>query len=188
VDIKQASSVLSTLNPSERRVIYTTGQGIEVTATRTDKLSEHDFAVGLHIPSRDEFNPTHVRLLIDLHLKTISDNQKATNLFEAFEAVYEGMDCIPIARSFEKVRFPMQLDGADVNLLYAQLLMIEQDFNYGPGKKKSSYDPARGFLMSFIRWVASQRTQIDRIITAAVRNFPPPREFGTKQSGQLTIL
>lgn len=182
MDIEQVSSVLLTLSPNERRVIYSTTQGIEVTATRTDRLSEHDFAVGLHIPNRDEFNPTHVRLLIDLHLKAISNAKKAKALFEAFEDIYEGKDSTPIAERFKKVVFPMQLDGSDVNLLYAQLLMVEQDFNYGPGKRSTRYSPARGFLMAFIRWVASKRDQIDKIITAAVRNYPPPGQYGSNPS------
>ncbi len=181
MNIKEASEQLLKLVPAEHRVIYTDNNGIEVTATRTDKLSANDFAVGLHIPRNDEFNPTHVRLLIDLHLKATSDSDKFKLLYQGFEEVYEGNDPVPIARQFESVTFPMQLDNAGVNLLYAQLLMIEQDFNYGPGKRNTSYNPARGFLMAFIRWVASQQTQIDRIITAAVRNYPPPRQYGNKQ-------
>lgn len=56
--------------------------------------------------------------------------------------------------------------------------MIEQDFNFGPeGSKISKYDPPRGFLMSFIRWVASGEDEVDKIITNAVRNWPPPVRF-----------
>lgn len=177
MDIHEVVPVLMSLRPQEARVIYTVSPGTEVIATRTDKLSEHDFSVGLRIPGIPEFRPTHVRLLIDLHLKCLSDREKALALFEAMEATYQGEDPLPLAKQFAEVKFSMQLDGADVNLLYAQLLMVEQDFNYGPGKKHTNFDPARGFLMAFIRWIRSQEDQIDRVITAAVRNFPPPRRF-----------
>lgn len=177
MDIKAAVPILESLRPQETRVIYTVTGGIEVIATRTDKISEHDFAVGLRIPDTPEFRPTHVRLLIDLHLKCLSDPKDARVLLDAFESVYHGDDPLSVTGQFAHVKFPMQLDRADVNLLYAQLLMVEQDFNYGPGKKRSSFNPARGFLMAFIRWAGSQEDQIDKVITAAVRNYPPPRRF-----------
>lgn len=108
----------------------------------------HDFAVGLIIPGREEFFPTHVRLLFGLYLKRLSNKEDAEGLFI---------------------------------LYYSQLLMAEQDFNYGPdGCKRSNFDPPRGFLMSFIRGVASGDNEIDRIITAAVRNYPPPAKYKRK--------
>jgi len=179
VDINSAIPVLMALHPGQRRVMYKLTSGIEVTATRTDRISENDFAVGLNIPGRPEFYPTHVRLLIDLHLKSISNEKEASELLAALELVYKGDDPLPLSKKVSNLTFPMQLDGSDVNLFYAQLLMIEQDFNYGPGKKSSSFDPPRGFLMAFIRWVMSGEDQIDRVITAAVRNYPPSKRFST---------
>lgn len=171
------------LHLHERRVMYKLASGIEVTATRTDRISENDFAVGLNITGRPEFYPTHVRLLIDLHLKSTSNEKGALKILAALESVYEGDDPLLLVEKVSSLTFPMQLDGPDVNLLYAQLLMIEQDFNYGPGKKASSFDPPRGFLMAFIRWVMSGEDQIDKVITAAVRNYPPPKRFGRPSLG-----
>ena len=178
MDIVEASLVLDKLQPGERRIMYTSPKGIQVTATQTGKFSPHDFAVGLVIPGRPEFYPTHVRLLFDYYLKRLSEPQQAQKLFEAVERVYEGNAPEELAQDAGALTFPMQLDEAIVNLVYTQLLMIEQDFNFGPeGTKKSKYDPPRGFLMSFIRWVASGEDEIDKIITAAVRNYPPPARF-----------
>lgn len=178
MDIVTASLVLDKLQPGERRIMYTSPKGIQVTATQTGKFSPHDFAVGLVIPGRPEFYPTHVRLLFDYYLKRLSEPQQAQKLFEAVERVYAGNAPEELAQDVGALTFPMQLDEAIVNLAYTQLLMIEQDFNFGPeGTKESKYDPPRGFLMSFIRWVASGESEIDRIITAAVRNYPPPARF-----------
>jgi hypothetical protein len=82
----------------------------------------------------------------------------------------------------------MKLDGSDVNLFYTQLLMIEQEFNYGPGGcKEGKVDPPREFLMRFIRWVASGDEEIDKIITNAVRDWPPPVEYAKRiQCNQLS--
>ena len=178
MDIVAASFMLGRLQVGERRVVYTSPNGVQVIATQTGKFSPHDFAVGLVIPRRPEFYPTHVRLLFDYYLKRLSELQQAQKLFEAVERVYEGNDPEGLAQDVGALTFPMQLDEAIVNLVYTQLLMIEQDFNFGPeGTKKSKYDPPRGFLMSFIRWVASGENEIDRVITAAVRNYPPPARF-----------
>lgn len=187
MDIDAASFMLGKLKPGERRIIYTSPKGVQVTATQTGKFSPHDFAVGLVIPGRTEFYPTHVRLLFDYYLKRLSELQQAQKLFKTVEKVYEGNDPEELAEDVGELTFPMQLDEAIVNLVYTQLLMIEQDFNFGTeGTKKSKYDPPRGFLMSFIRWVASGENEIDKIITAAVRNYPPPTRF--KDSSKQELL
>lgn len=178
MDIAAASLVLGRLQPGEQRIMYTSPRGVQVTTTQTGKFSPHDFAVGLVIPGRPEFYPTHVRLLFDYYLKRLSELQQVRKLFEAVERVYEGYDPEELAQDVATLTFTMQLDEAIVNLVYTQLLMIEQDFNFGPeGTKESKYDPPRGFLMSFIRWVASGEDEMDKIITNAVRNWPPPVRF-----------
>ena len=72
MELKVASERLWNLRLGERLVVYVSRDGTEVTATRTDRICTHDFAVGLKIPNRAEFCPTHVRLLFDLYLKRIS--------------------------------------------------------------------------------------------------------------------
>lgn len=59
MDISSAIPLLMALRPGERRVMYKLARGIEVTATRTDHISENDFAVGLNIAGRPEFYPAH---------------------------------------------------------------------------------------------------------------------------------
>ena len=178
MDIVATSHLLAKLQLGERRIMYTSPKGVQVTATQTGKFSPHDFAVGLVIPGRPEFYPTHVRLLFDYYLKRLSEPRQVRNLFKAVERVFEGNPPEEFIQDIGTIIFPMQLDEAIVNLVYTQLLMIEQDFNFGPeGTKKSKYDPPRGYLMGFIRWVASGEDEIDKVITHAVRNYPPPVRF-----------
>lgn len=119
------------LPKNEPTIIYRTVDA-QVTATRTDKISPKDFGVGLVLGGKPDFRPTHVRLLFDLHLKRRSDPDKSKKLFYALEKVYEGEDPKKLALKLGNIRFRMQLDSAEVNLYYAQLLMIEQEFNYVP--------------------------------------------------------
>jgi hypothetical protein len=128
-----------------------------------------------------EFAPTHVRLFFDLYLKRISDEKLAKKVFLAFEKVNVGEDIGEVIKEFDfrKLRFPMELDPADVTLFYGSLLMAEQDWNYGPnGCRESKLEPPREFLMRFIRWIAQcDYGDIDRVITTAVRNRPAPKKY-----------
>jgi hypothetical protein len=180
MDMLKASEVLRHLQPGQRLEIYRGADGTIVSATRTDRICLHDFAVGLKILGRDEFYPTHIRLLFDLYLKRLSNEKDSRQLFYYLEKVYDGDDPESLAPEVLKLNFPMKLDAPDINLYYAQLLMIEQDFNYGPqGCKQSKLSPPREFLMRFIRWVASGE-EIDRIIFLAVRKFPPPQKYAKR--------
>jgi len=180
MDIEKASKILKNLTDDERKEMYKGVSGTVISAKRTNKICPHDFAVGLKIPGRDEFYPTHIRLLFDLYLKRLSNEKDFNQLFYKLEKVYDGEDPEVFASEVSKLSFPMKLDDPDVNLYYAQLLMIEQDFNYGPqGCKSSKMNPPREFLMRFIRWVASGE-EIDRIIFLAVTRKPPPSKYAKR--------
>ncbi len=127
-----ASKILRTLQPHQGVEMYRGAGGTIVSVTRTNKICLHDFAVGLKIPGRDEFYPTHIRLLFDLYLKRLSSDKNYNQFFCKLEKVYDEKDQELLAPDILKLSFPMKLDDPDINLYYAQLLMIEQDFNYGP--------------------------------------------------------
>jgi len=182
MDIKNTATLLSQLKPQERKFIYQSKDGTKVFVDHTGKFSPQDFAVGLKIPGKDEFRPTHIRLLVDLYIKKESNPEDAKKLFLAFEKMYEGEDPEKLAKKLDKLKFPMKFDSPETNLYYAQLLMIEQDFNFGPGApKRSKLNPPREYLMRFIRWVASGDSQLDRIIFAAAgRKYPAPEKYSKK--------
>lgn len=178
--MEQAFALLVGLQLGEHRIIYTSPGGVSVTVTHTGKLSDQDYAVGLIIPGHTEFYLTHVRLLFDLYLKRLSNLEHAMFLFGALEEVYEGSDPVQLGEGLGTLDFPMMLDEPVVNLVYTQLLMIEQDFNYGLGpgaRRRSTMNPPREYLARFVRWVASGNDEIDRIVTHAVRNYPPPVRY-----------
>lgn len=178
MEMSQLSDRLRKLDKDEHQVIYVSKNGVKTTVTQTGRFSENDYAVGLIKGDEKEFYPTHVRLLIDLYIKRESNLEGSKKLFKALEEVYNRKDPKVYLEELKKIDFPMQLDEAEVNLYIAQLLMIEQDFNYGPGApKRSKLDPPREFLMRFLRWIATGDTQIDRIISAAVRGYPAPKRY-----------
>jgi len=179
MDIVTLTTSLKNLEPSDHKIIYTGKNGTKVIVKYTGKLSPKDFAVGLIPSNEEEFYPTHVRLLIDLFIKRESNSEGAHKLGLLFEKMFSGEDPGKLAKAALEISFRMQFDDPDVNLYYAQLLMIEQDINYGPGmERQSKMNPPREYLMRFIRWVLSGDSTIDRIIFAAAgRRYPAPEKY-----------
>lgn len=181
MEMSRLKKELLKLKQGEYRIIYTSPKGIKVTIKHTGKFSPNDFAVGLIIPKQEEFYPTHIRLLIDLYIKRLSSSKDAHKLYLAFEEMYQEKDPDEILDKVKGLKFPMKFDEPIINLYYSQLLMIEQDINYGPGsKKQSKMDPPREYLMRFIRWTADEKAEIDKIIFAAAgRRYPAPARYST---------
>ena len=109
MNIIEAGLLLKKLQAGERRILYTSRQGIQGTVTQTGKFSPHDFAVGLVIPGRPEFCPTHVRLLFDYYLKRLSDPVQAQKLLKVVERVNEGEDPEASTKDVSTLNFIMQL-------------------------------------------------------------------------------
>lgn len=105
MNLKDAAQVLINLQPRQRKIMYRSMNGTIVAATRTDKICPHDFAVGLEPQGRAEFYPTHVRLLFDLYLKRLSNENDAHQLFCALEKVYDGDDPEVLGFSSIEVEF-----------------------------------------------------------------------------------
>ncbi len=181
MEMSHLKDELLKLEEGEHRVIYSSPAGVKVTVKQTGKFSKHDFAVGLMEPGKNEFYPTHIRLLIDLYIKRLSNPKAAHDLYLAFEDIFKGTDPDNLTSEVNNLEFPMKFDEPVVNLCYAQLLMIEQDINYGPeSDKKSRLDPPREYLMRFIRWTADEKAEIDKIIFAAAgRRYPAPVRYST---------
>lgn len=179
MQMAQLLGELKQLGEGEHKAIYVAADGAKVTVKHTAKITPKDFAVGLIVGDESEFNPTHIRLLFDLYIKRASNPEGAHKLFLAFEKLNTGDDPSVLADDVADLKFPMQLDNADVNLYYTQLLFAEQDINYtAEFNKQSKMDPPHGYLMRFIRWVASGDSQIDRIIFAAAgRRYPAPEKY-----------
>ncbi|KPU62372.1 hypothetical protein EP1X_09170 [Thermococcus sp. EP1] len=174
-----AKGIRKVIREGGRRLMYTGSNGTEVYIIRTDKICPGDFKVVLKPKDKKEFAPTHIRLFFDLYLKKISDWENAKKLFFAFEKVNRGVDIEEALKEIKNLKFPMELDPSDVTLFYGFLLLAEQEWNYGKqGCRESRMNPAREFLMRFIRWLAlSDYGDIDKVVTMAVRNKPPKSGF-----------
>jgi hypothetical protein len=181
VNMMEVNELLDTLSHDEQLIVYSFANGAEIALCRTDKHAQGDFAIELTYPHEKTFRPTHTRLLIDLYIKCLSDKEKLwTSLLPAIEGVFAGI--CPKTYTDSLGSYPTQIDEPDIQLCYTQLMMAEHDFKFGPrGYRKAKILPPREYLMRFIRWAVSGE-DVDRMMTSAVRNFPPPARYASRSS------
>ena len=133
---------------------------------------KRNFQIFMKKGEEREFRPNHLRILIDLHLKLISNLEDSKIVFSSLEKIYSGGDPLEFKNELNGLKFKMQLDSALTNVCCSQLFMAEQDINYTHGK----IIPPRSFLMGYIRFVKSGQENIDKILWNSIRH-PPKKEF-----------
>ena len=185
--MKDLKDLILNLEITERKTIYTTSKGEEIFVYKPSKPSatlkhadydpRRNFQIFLKFPNKREFRPNHLRLLLDLHLKRLSDKIKSNYIFSVLEKIYEGDDPVDFADKLKDLDFRMQIDSSVLNIYYGQLFMIEQDINWS--YRKTQCDPPRSYLMGYIRMVHSGEKEIDRLLWSATRN-PPPKKWREK--------
>ena len=182
MEYKQLLELIKNLKIGDSKNIYRV-DNTDLWIFRPEKLGrslkskdKYDIKTNFQIFMRGEdgkaFKPNHLRILLDLHLKLISNSELAEKLFSILEDIYNGKDPLEFKGELEKMRFKMQLDPPLVNVCCTQLFMAEQDINYTHGK----IQPPRSFLMGYIRFIKTKQENIDKILWSSIRH-PPRNEF-----------
>lgn len=136
---------------------------------RKELYKETNFVISLSKPNQKEFNPNHLRLLIDLYMKKKSNPERAESLFDALEEVYNGEDPLKFKDTLLPLKFDWELENALTILCLTQLFMVEQDINYSKGKVQ----PPRAYLMGYIRMIRENAEEIDKLLWSSTAH--PPR-------------
>lgn len=179
---KELLETINNVRIEERKNIYRE-DNTDLWIYRPEKLGrslkskeKYDVKTNFQIFMRDKngvaFKPNHLRILLDLHLKLISNPDSARELFYILEEVYNGRDPLEFKNELDKMKFRMQLDTALINVCCAQLFMSEQDINYTKGKVQ----PPRSYLMGYIRQIKLGQENIDKLLWNSIRH-PPKKEF-----------
>ncbi|MBI2663657.1 hypothetical protein HYX15_03970 [Candidatus Woesearchaeota archaeon] len=182
MDYKELLKIIIDLKIGENKNIYRI-DNTDLWIHRPEKLGRSlkskekyeiktNFQIFMRGQNGKAFKPNHLRILIDLHLKLISNPNSAKKLFDILEDIYNGKDPLEFKNDLSKMNFKMQLDSALINVCCAQLFMAEQDINYTKGK----IQPPRSFLMGYIRFIKAGQENIDKILWSSIRH-PPRKEF-----------
>jgi len=193
VDFKKVKETIEKLEIDNSKTIYKLDNGTELYVHRPKKLGKSlkkeyeihkNFQIFMKKPHEEDFKPNHLRILINLHLKKISDPAKAEKIFSILEKVYHGEDPLAYRKELEALNFRMSLDSPLVDVCLAQLFMCEQEINYTDGKVK----PPRAYLMGYMRLVKCGEVEIDKLLWNSIRHPPPVRFRSEPQKLQQQIL
>jgi hypothetical protein len=166
----------------QKATIYVSGDGTRINVLKPAKVSTNlknsakynpkkNFRILLLKKGKDEFAPNHMRFMIDLDLKRRENPKKASILFNAIEAIYNGADPVKYKSKLFH-RFDGEIETSFTDLCLSQLFMLEQDINYDFGK----IQPPKAYMMGYIRMVRTGEFEIDKLLWSSLRN-PPPKKF-----------
>ncbi|HOC77670.1 MAG TPA: hypothetical protein PKO31_03170 [Methanofastidiosum sp.] len=126
------------------------------------------------IEGNREFRPNHLRILIDLNLRTRSRPDLKKDLLLAFDNIYYGNDPEKEIENIKKEKFDHYLNSIDIIANLAQLLLVEQEYCYN---KESYFDPPTLFLQGWIRQFMDSHKEIDNLCMSVANRQPPNSKY-----------
>lgn len=147
-------------------------------STLSERFKNYDvntnFQVFLKIGDDKPFRPNHLRLLIDLKLRSRELPQAKEELLIAFDKIFYGADPLEAIEPLTHIRFTQYINPIDITAILAQLFIIEQNIGYG---EKSTFDPPSLYIHGWIRTFIISEQEIDQIIYRICRNTPPAVKY-----------
>lgn len=161
--------------------VYKNGEQI-IFIYRPSKLSKRfkaydvntNFQIFLKIGDSVPFRPNHLRLLIDLKLRSRECPNEKDRLLTAFDKIFYGDDPLKAIEPLTNINFKQYLNPIDITAMLAQLFIIEQNIGYG---RKSTFDPPSLYIQGWIRTFIDSEQEIDQIIYRICRNTPPTVKY-----------
>ena len=127
-----------------------------------------------------EFKPNHLRIMIDLFLRSRSRPDLKLKLFEIFDNIFYGRDPNKEADKLKGESFDHFLNPSLklIANLY-QFMLIEQEYNYN---KESKYDPPTLFLHGWIREFIDAPKEMDNMCMSVANGQPPKVQYTCKDN------
>lgn len=130
----QLYNILVNLPFDEMRGIYSNGaQTISVyrPSQLSDRFKDYDvntnFQIYLQINNEKPFKPNHLRLLLDLKLRSRELPQTKVPLLKAFDDIYYGIDPIQAIEPLFDIHYTQFINPIDITAVLAQLFIGEQN-------------------------------------------------------------
>lgn len=169
-------NVIKTLPFDTPHFILKSG-GIEVfilrPSTPPKRFTGYDINKNFQIWFREgkrEFKPNHLRVMIDLYLRSRSRKDLKKELLFAFDSIFYGGDPLVAIKPLKKEKFEHFLNPLIISATFAQLFIAEQEYGY---PRKSNYDPSSLFFQGWIRQVIADNKEIDNLIMSIAKGNPP---------------
>lgn len=147
-------------------------------STLSERFKSYDvntnFQIFLKIGNNKPFRPNHLRLLIDLKLRSRECPESKEELLYAFDEIFYGEEPLDAIKHLTYFRFTQYINPLDITAILAQLFIIEQDIGYG---SKSTFDPPSLYIHGWIRTFIESNQEIDQIVYRICRNTPPAVKY-----------
>lgn len=147
-------------------------------STLSERFKDYDvntnFQIFLQIGDEKPFRPNHLRLLIDLKLRSRELPQTREDMLIAFDRIFYGEDPLLAIKEISHIYFTQFINPLDITAVLSQLFIIEQDIGYG---SKSTFEPPSLYIHGWIRTFIHSEQEIDQIIYRICRNTPPAVKY-----------
>ena len=149
---------------------------------RPSKLSERfknydvntNFQIFLKIGDAKPFRPNHLRLLLDLKLRSRDLPAYKDEMLFAFDKIFYKDDPLSCIKPLMNIPFTQYINPLDITAVLAQLFIIEQNIGYG---RKSTFEPPSLYIHGWIRTFIDAEQEIDQVVYRICRNTPPAVKY-----------
>ena len=176
--------IVKQISLDTKKVVYTC-QEIEVYIIRPSVLGKRfkdydpkrNFQIWIREGKR-EFRPNHLRVFIDLNLRTRSRPDLKKQMLTAFDNIFYGNDPEIELKNLKKEKFEHFLNSILIIGYLAQLFIIEQEYGY---HKESNYEPPTLFFQGWIREFIDNPKEIDNLCMSVCNRQPPATHYTYKE-------
>lgn len=126
-----------------------------------------------------EFRPNHLRVMIDLNLRTRSRADLKEELLIAFDNIFYGKDPEKELFKLSKEKFEHYLNDLIIIGVLSQLFIIEQEYGYN---KESKFEPATLFFQGWIRSFIDSPKEIDNLCMSVCNGQPPKASYVNEEN------
>lgn len=170
--------------PFNEKVVVLTDNDFEIYLIRPAELSKRfsksydvkkNFQVWLReISTNREFRPNHLRIMLDLNLRTRCRPDLKKELCKAFDNIYYHKDPIDEIKKLKKEKFEFYLNDIELIAVLSQLFIIEQEYNY---LGESKFNPPTLFYQGWVRQVLDSPKEIDNLVMSICSRQPPASKY-----------
>jgi len=171
----------------DKKIILCEDKDIQLYVIRPSKLPKrlknaYDIKKNFQIWLREgerEFRPNHLRMMIDLNLRTRSRPDLKKVLLTIFDNIFYGKDPNNEIKLLDNEKFEHFLNSLKIIANLAQLFIIEQEFNY---TRESNFEPKTLFFQGWIREFIDSPKEIDNMCMSVCNGQPPKVQYTNKEN------